>query len=325
MATIKRRGPKQWQVKIRRANYPSASKTFKAKKDADVWAREIELEMDRGTYISHAEAETTTLKQALERYLKEVTPAKKGASEETYRIKTWQSHPLASRSLARIRGSDMAAYRDERINCGMSPSTVRNELNIISHVFNVAKREWGLEGLHNPVEHVRKPKQDKGRDRRLEGDEEKRLVYGASTPLKEMIILAIETGMRMGELLGMTWQMIDLKRLVVRLEDTKNGERRDVPLSSRAVIVLKDLPRNISGMALPKASRSLISHRFRSLCNTLEIENLRFHDLRHEATSRFFERGFNTMEVGAITGHKTLHMLKRYTHLKAEDLAKRLG
>ena len=103
----------------------------------------------------------------------------------------------------------MAAYRDERIQAGKSPSTIRNEINIISHVFNIAKREWGLEGLRNPVENVRKPKQHKGRDRRLEDGEEKRLVDVADTPLKQMIILAIETGMRMGGLLCMTWDMVD--------------------------------------------------------------------------------------------------------------------
>ena len=332
MATITKRessksGKKnnQWQVKIRRAGYPSVSETFQTNKEAKIWAREIELEMDRGTFISRAEAEATTLKQALERYLAEITPSKKGSKAESNRINIWMKHSLARRPLTKIHGVDMAKYRDQRIQDEKSPSTVRNELSIISHVYNIAKTEWGMEGLINPIEHVRMPKQHKGRDRRLEGDEEKRLIESASTPLKEMIILAIETGMRMGEQLSMIWDMVDLKNRIVKLEDTKNGECRDIPLSSKAVKVLKGIPRNIDGRVIPKISSSHISHNFGALCKNLEIENLRFHDLRHEATSRFFEKGFNPMEVSAITGHKTLHMLKRYTHLKAEDLAKRLG
>ncbi len=325
MASILKRAPKQWQAKIRRAGYPSKTATFETKKEAEAWARDIERDMDKGVYINTSEAQSITLRKVLNRYLTEITPGKKGAKNETYRINAWLKHPLANRPLINIRGVDMAEYRDQRLKDGMSPSTIRNDINVISHVYNIARKEWGIEGITNPVEHVRMPKQDKGRNRRITLDEEKSLIDGAESPFKEIIILAIESGMRRGELMTMTWEMVDLGNRVVSLEDTKNGERRSVPLSTKAVITLEDLTEDKAGLVFVGLSIHTVTNLFKTLCTELKIKNLRFHDLRHEATSRFFEKGFNTMEVSSITGHKTLHMLKRYTHLKAEDLAKRLG
>ena len=324
MATFTQRANGQWQAKVRRQGHTPVSKAFKTKTAAKQWAKAIEVEMDKGAYVSRGESESTTLDKALDRYLKEVTPTKKGAKVETFRIKAWKRHPLAKKYLSNITGSDIAAYRDERLEQGKSATTIRNALYIISDLFNVARKEWGMGGLNNPVTSVRMPKVDKGRDRRLKKGEEKKLMK-ASEPLKQIIILALETGMRMGEILGMSWDKVNLKRCVVRLEDTKNNESRDVPLSSTAVETLrelKEMPRHINSKVFQVTS---VSHKFGELCREQEIEDLRFHDLRHEATSRLFERGLNPMEVSAITGHKTLAMLKRYTHLKAEDLAKRLG
>jgi len=138
--------------------------------------------------------------------------------------------------------------------------------------------------------------------------------------------------MRQGELLALEWRNIDLVRKVARVEESKNDHRRrdrtqgrDVPLSSGAITVLKSLPRNLSGMVSDIGTMAVV-HAFQRACKRTGIEGLRFHDLRHEATSRLFERGgWGVMEVAAITGHKTLAMLKRYTHLRAEDLAAKLG
>jgi integrase len=180
----------------------------------------------------------------------------------------------------------------------------------------------------NPIAAVRKPKiGNNRRDRRLQGDEEKRLLsacreYGE--PLPSIVTIALETGMRRGEIAGLLWQHVHLDRRVIHIPETKNGESRDVPLSSHAVSVLKALPRNINGQVFNMRADS-ITQAFSRACKRAGIEDLRFHDLRHEATSRFFEMGLNPMQVAAITGHKTLQMLHRYTHLRAEDLAKMLG
>lgn len=325
MATFTKRGDGQWQAKIRRKGYPSVSHTHNTKAKAERWARMIESEMDQGVFISRAEADSTTLKEALERYRKEITPTKKGAKQENNRILAWKKDSLAKRYLGSIRSSDLAAYRDDRLGNGLSPITVRNELSIISHLFNIARKEWGMESLANPIQNIRMPQLPPGRERRLRKGEEEQILKQADYPLKQIIILALETGMRLGEILGIRWENVDLNQGALTLIDTKTEWRRDVPLSTAAKNAIKELPRHISGMLFPGLSTSAVSHRFRHLRDDLEIEGLRFHDIRHEATSRLFERGLDTMEVASITGHKTLQMLKRYTHLRAEDLAKKLG
>jgi len=324
MASITKRGDKQWQAKIRRKGSPGISKTFETKARAERWARQVESEIDEGSFIPRGEAEDTTLAEALQRYQKEITPHKKGAIQESNRIDLWIKHPLSTKFLPNIRGSDMAAYRDSRVSDGKAPSTINNELNIISHLYNIAKKEWGMECLLNPIDNIRKVKPRPGRNRRLVGDEEERLLLHAKSPLKEIIIIAIETGMREGEILSLSWENIALEARTAWLPDTKPGESRLVPLSTRVKTLFQNSSNDVSGAIFPNLTGSAVSHQFLALTRELEIDDLKFHDLRHEAVSRFFELGLDTMEVSAISGHKTLTMLKRYTHLKAEDLAKKL-
>jgi len=133
-----------------------------------------------------------------------------------------------------------------------------------------------------------------------------------------------EAGNQQKKSVGLQWSDVDLKKRTAHLPTTKNGEARTVPLSSRSVTVLDALPRNLDGRVFGTTYEG-IHQAFVRACKRAGIDDLRFHDLRHEATSRFFEKGLNPMQVSAVTGHKTLQMLKRYTHLKAEDLAKMLG
>lgn len=324
MASIRKRGPYQFEARIRRKGWPTQSKTFESKADAEAWAREVESEMDRGVFRSRAEAERTTLAECLERYLQEVTPHKKGRKAETNRIKQWLRHPLAMRPMAAIRGVDIAGYRDERLAAGKSAFSVNNDLIILSHLFTVARKDWGMESLINPVSLVRRPKLPRGRDRRISPQEEALLLEQADPQMQAIIIVALETGMRESEIAGMRRENIDIAGRFVRLLDTKNGEMRDVPLSSRALEAIGGLPVRMDGRVFSYVANT-ISHKFKTIADAAGLEDVRFHDTRHEATSRLFERGFNLMEVSAITGHKTLGVLKRYTHLKAADLAKRIG
>lgn len=323
MASINKRGPYQWQVKIRRKGFPVQSKTFETEEDAKKWARLIESEMDRGIFVSQAEAERTTLKEALDRYRKEITPGKKGAQQEGSRINILSRSSLAPRYLAAIRSTDVAKYRDERLD-ERSPITVNNELILLSHLFTVARKEWGMEGLRNPVSDIRKPKQPAGRDRRLRPGEEEVLLKKAQPKFRPMIVIALETAMRLGEIVTLRWEHVDLARRTAHLPETKNGSSRTVPLSTRAIAEFRGVPRRLDGRVFSYAVNTA-SKIFADLVKELDIEDLRFHDLRHEATSRLFEKGLNPMEVASITGHKTLQMLKRYTHLRAEDLATKLG
>jgi integrase len=187
--------------------------------------------------------------------------------------------------------------------------------------------EWGFNLPGNPAANLRKPKQPKGRTRRLEGDEGQRLMMAclaSDNPyLAPLVTLAIETAMRRGELLGLDWDDLHLDQNYVHLALTKNGTSRDVPLSPKARQTIEALPRSISGRVIvhPEALKGL-SHR---ATRRAGITGLWFHDLRHEATTRFFEKGLGVMEVAAITGHKDLRMLQRYVQLRPEDLARKLA
>lgn len=306
----------QWQVRVRRRGFPTLVETFPTRREAEIWAAQQEADIGRGRFIDNREAERTTLQECLERYQREVSPLKKGYRKEVSVINRWLRSALAQRTVASIRGMDVAAYRDARLK-EVSAHTVANELILLSHLFNVARKEWGMEGLQNPVSLVRRPKRPRGRDRRVLPGEEERLLATASPVLRRAIILALETGMRQSEIAGLTAPDIDLRARVVRLVDTKNGESRRVPLSAKAVEALREGPIRLTANSL--------SHAFADLCKAVGIVGLRFHDLRREATSRFFERGLSAMEVAAITGHKTWVMLRLYTALNPEDLAKKLG
>lgn len=347
MASFRKRGELQWQARVARKGFLPQVKTFNTKPEAEAWAATIESTMAHGTFVSSAESERTTLADALERYQRERTMVKKGAAPERSRVKKLLAHPMAMRSMASIRSSDIAAYRDIRIK-EVSAQTVVHEVNLISNLFNVARKEWGMESLRNPAEVVRKPKLPNGRDRRLVGEEESWLLRSAgesSILLESIIVIALGTAMRLGELLQLKWSDIDLEKRVAVLTDTKNGEVRRVPLSGAVVRTLRAVPRNLNTNRVFwcwKASDSIQATWRRAITRARKnysqkcmessqdfddnfLKNFHFHDLRHEATSRLFELGFNPMEVATITGHKTLQMLKRYTHLRAEDLAKRMA
>lgn len=328
MAQIRKRGPSQYQARVRLQGHPEQTKTFRTKQDAVAWAHERERLVLQGFATAIRKADKFTLHESLERYSKEVTPLKKGAQQEMFRLRRWQKNPLSAQPLSQIRGSDLARYRDARQEQGVGGNTIRLELALISHLYEVARKDWGFEMLDNPVKAMRKPKLPKGRDRRLfDGEEQRLLAYCDTTGnvlLKAIIVLAIETAMRRGEIANLTWHDINLVSRLAYLRDTKNGESRVIPLSTRAMAAIQSIRREANG-SLVLIHRDNVSLAFAAACKACGIQGLRLHDLRHEATSRLFEKGLNTMEVATITGHKTLSMLQRYTHLKPSDLLWRLG
>ncbi len=343
------RGRRVWRAQIRRSGYPPQSGTFDTKAAAETWARQIESAMDRGEWADRAEGDCTTLHAALARYENEIIPDKAISSQRTARnrLRRLQRHPFAMNALTHLSGADLAEYiktrRDEKI--GASANDIRLDLALISHVYTVAQQDWGMPYLSNPVKAVRKPRPPRGRERRLKNGEEARVIdaaraYGGEIGL--IITWAIETAMRRSEIMAMRWSHIDRVSRVLLVPESKNGEARKVPFSTRALAVLDELVRHIDGRVwsgdvdyVTRAfTRVAASARmaYEQECKQARqkpdealLRDLRFHDLRHEATSRLFERGLNPMEVSAITGHKTLQMLKRYTHLRAEDLVGRLG
>ena len=335
MATFRKRpgpgGRAAWQAQIIRRGHDRQYKTFNTKAAAEAWAATIESEIARGVFVSRAEAEATSLAEALDRYAREVVPRKRSGTRELSTVAAWRSSSLASRSMAGVRGKDMADAVRDMEGRGLSPNTIRLHLALLSHLFNVARTAWGMESLSNPVDLVKgqRPKLPPGRTRRLVGDEEKRLLEAAkvydATPRAEgsigpIITWAIETAMRRGEIAAMRWEHLDRRARVLLIPETKNGTPREVPLSTGALAVLDGLPRRLDGRVWGMRPDS-ISQAFGRVCQAAGIEGLTFHDLRHEATSRLFEKGsMGDMQVAAITGHKTHQMLKRYTHLRARDL-----
>lgn len=329
MAKIRRRGEAQYQACIAHKGYPPQYKTFITRRDAERWARGVEVDMERGIFRLCGEADTATLNEALGRYAQEVTPGKRSAGREVNRIKAWQRHPLASRFLASIRGMDLAAYRDERLAQGKGANTVRLEIALISHVYTIARKEWGMESLANPVESVRKPKAPPGRNRRLENGEEQRLLEAAERSGKApwfpaIIRLAIASGMRAGELLSLEWEQVKLAQRYIQLTMTKNGDDRAVPLSQAAKAILTKLPRDIGGRIFPVfGGTDTLDHEFANVREDAGITNLRFHDLRHEAATRFAGI-YSAQELARVMGWRTMQMALRYYHPRIEDLANKL-
>ena len=318
MASITRRGDYQYQVIVRRKGYPTRTRTFETRKDAERWAREIESQIDSGVFKDRREVEATTLGEALERYRLTETHKKRGLVAETCRIRQLQSLPLAQRSLDSLQAKDFAAYRDLRLR-KVAPNTVRLDLALLSHLFTVAIDEWCLP-LEHPLRKVKKPAPGPERDRRLAGDEEARLMAAVLRPgsrsagpwLRACITLAIETGMRAGELLSLQWSRVDFSQSVVRLDKTKNGTARSVPLSEKAQACLQQLPRSIGGRVIPNFhDTSGLGRAFRLLCSAAKVEGLHFHDLRHEAASRLAPH-MPVQTLAKIMGWRTLQMAMRY-------------
>src|SRR5437763_6675195 len=244
MATIEKRG-QFWRVKNRRTGLPAQTRTFDRETDAQQWARSVESDIDKGIVVDRRPAARTSLAEILERYRREVTPTKRGAVDENLRLKAMAQRPFARIRMSTLTSSHLATYRDERLKA-VSGATVNREFTVLSHAIDTARREWDVYLPTNPCTLVRRPPQGRPRDRRLQGDEEQRLLAacrGARNKwLAHCVALAIETGMRRGELLGLSGDNVDLERRTAFLPVTKNGESRGVPLSTRAVAVLPRLP-----------------------------------------------------------------------------------
>lgn len=327
MATIRKlRG--KWQAMVRRKGMPQRARSFEKRADAERWARDLEGQIDRtGGLIDTRAAEDTTLRDLFTRYLIEITPLKRSAKSEALRIKALMRQSIASYSIANLSSAVVAEYRDQRLK-SVAPGTVVRELQTISHAIDIGRKEWGIRLAENPVKLVRRPSLPRGRDRRLQGDEEARLYRACDSPrspyMNPLIVLALETAMRRGELLGLCWGDIDWEKRIAHLDLTKNGDSRDVPLSPRAYETLWHLHGCRTGESVFNVTGHAVQQAWDHLRGRAGCPDLRFHDLRHEAVSRLFEKGLDLMAVSTISGHKELSMLKRYTHLRAEDLVARL-
>lgn len=330
MATFEKRGDLQWRVKIRRRGFPSQTKTFNSKAEGEAWARSMESDMDRGIFRASKEAERTTLKEALDRYLEEVSVHKRGHSREKKRIEKWNNHTLASRFLASISSKDISQYHKERRDAGYSERTIWLEVAILSHLFNYARAKWGMEALENPVAPTRIKGTDpdkrktghySGRNRTLSREEQENLFRHLSQEMQWIVTIAVETGMRRGEIMSLTRENVDLSKRFVKLDKTKNGDSRSIFLSEKARNAFKEIITQpvlkLDGSIWNRKADN-VTTAFAKAARSAGLKDIRFHDLRHTAATRLAPF-MQVHELAKYLGHRTVNMVMRYYNPTGEE------
>jgi integrase len=321
MASIQKQGAK-WRVQVY-ADGKRDSKVLPTRQEAAQWALMREAE------LTGKKLPDRTLNDAMVEYGKKVSPTHRGEDWELVRLKAMGKMKLAGRKLAGLTASDFATWRDDRLKTH-KPGTVAREMNLLRSVLEHARRDWGWLRV-NPMEDVRWPTTPKGRARRITADEEAaiRTAFGQAGELKAetlthrvglAFLLALETAMRAGEMLGLQWEDVRLSERFVVLPKTKNGDRREVPLSTRAVEILRAIPGDTGSVfALPDDSRDALWRKNRPK----ELKSLHFHDTRSEAIWRLSKK-LDVLQLARVIGHRDLKSLMIYYRESAADMAKRL-
>lgn len=360
MASFEKRGDYQWRAKVRRHGQPLLTKTFETRKDAEDWAREVERKMKRGEIDElNPQTQQTTVNMTLTSYKEVVFPtlARGGKSKTATLARIEQK--FGPMYISALRPPVINSWAAELAqSAGLSGQTVVHHLNTLSGLIRHAQTHLGVHlPAGNPLRLVTRPARAKSRDRVLREGEQDLLIRAANDPgtypnsqagpyLEPIIRLALATSMRLGELVALRTDWIDQKNSIVKLpaDATKNGEARNVALFSAALATLNAIPKHPSGRvfgnwtgtgSFNKPWQRLMqrAHRLYAddcLAQGIEpdpamLKDLRFHDLRHVATTELFSRGLSAFEVASMTGHKTMQMLKRYTHVDAAKLALKLG
>jgi integrase len=321
MANIEQRGT-TFRARVRRHGAPAMTRTFDTLADAELWSAETEAAVKAGRLDEHRQ-QRTTLDELLAAYEMKRTWRKKGSMQESSRIARLRQDPLASYSLENLSRATIRSYRDRRLAAGISGSTANRELALISVVLKWAAAERDAPVDPRMVDGL-KLAENPARERRLQPGEMERLQAAAPIWLQSYLTLAVETCMRRGELAMLKWADIDLQRRVAVLQTTKNGQPRRVPLSGVALRTLEAMPRNISGFVFQQ-NLSAVSTAFIAACKKAGIVALRLHDLRAEGVSRLSERGLDLGSIKAISGHKSMIVLRYLRAGDAETLAQRLA
>ena len=334
MATIERRFSKgsgnTYRAKIRLKGYPIQSASFERLTDARKWVQQTESAIREGRHFKTTESKRHTLAELIDRYIREVLPTKKSAKDQAQQLGWWKA-AIGSYVLADVSPSLLAECRDKlgheitERSKPRSPASVVRYLAALSHVFTIAIKEWAwMED--NPMRKVTKPKESRGRVRFLSDEERSQLLKACNESknpyLYTVVVLALSTGMRQAEIMGLTWDDVDLNRGRAILHETKNNERRAVAITGRALELLKELNRVRqidSNFLFPSKGnrRKPINLRapWEAALKRADIEDFRFHDLRHSAASYLAMNGASLAEIAEVLGHKTLEMVKRYAHL----------
>jgi len=323
MASIRKSG-KKWRAEVH-INQVRKSKSFNSKIEAMAWAVESEqfLSKNGGLVLGK------TLGDAYRRYIDEVAPSKKGQRAEIVRLNKLARQSIAEIQLQDLSAEDLSGWVAESLT-RIQSSSVNRELNIINSVLEVARKQWRWLGV-NPLKDLDRPKDPPPRDRRISDSEVERvldsLLFDESEPVETQrgfiavaFLLALETAMRQGELWGLDWDDVFLDDCFVRLHDTKNGSKRDVPLSKRAVELFRLI--DGGGRVFPYNQESC-GQIFRSALKLAEITDLTFHDTRHEALTRL-ARKIDMLDLARMVGHRDPRSLMIYYNATASEIASRL-
>lgn len=320
MATIRQLPSGKWNSQVRRKGSKPITKTFRTKAAAEAWTRETESELDRGTRVDLTAAARLTVAELLARYEREITPRKRSAVKERSRLRLLTGE-LGAHSLAALSTEHVVAFADKRLRSVVS-DTVRKELGTLGHAIEIARRLWGIHLQANPVTSGRHVLNDTrtlragvSRDRRLRRGEFKRLLKASPRPHRALWVWLIESAMRRGELSAMRPE--HRRGDVLLIPHTKTDRPRTIPVTRHMSRSWKSIP---IGMTADAITRALAR-----ACEHAGIDGLRLHDLRHEATSRLFEKGLVVQEVASITGHTDWKSLQRYTHPDPQRLADKLA
>jgi integrase len=359
MASIRKRtnkdGSVSYRVDVRLKGFPPQRATFKRLADAKKWAGQTEAAIQENRYFKAAEARKHTFGELADRYIKETLPKKSASAQENQKpqIKWWKTQ-IGHYTLADITAAQIAACRDKLLTEPnkkgqlIRPATVNRYIAVLSHAFNGAVNEWGwLED--SPMRKVSRPSEPRGRIRFLSDDETDsngETIDGERTRLLKacqasdnsylypVVVLALSTGMRRGEIMGLTWDDVDLHQGRITLYETKNGEIRVVPLVGKSLELLKAKAKARAEEKIRRIDTNLLFPSkvkqdkpmdlrapWKTALKAAGIEDFRFHDLRHSAASYLAMNGASLAEIAEVLGHKTLQMVKRYSHLSEAHTA----
>jgi integrase len=337
MASITQRSG-SYRVRIFRKNDKPISKSFSSELEASQWLKKTQAQLELGLYQEEVKNQVSLkvgFSEAVEKYIPAHSVHKGNHKTEAGILRIlacrWEGQNLSA-----ISKQDIVLLKDDLLAKGRAASTVNHYLNALSQLYQIAINEWGLKVV-NPITGIRRMSEPQGRMKRLSIEAETTLLAHCHELnldyLADIIVVAIETGMRCGEILSMRWEDVDFISRRVLLRDTKNGDSRQVPLSSRVKIILEQLSsRDTDDLVFPYCRWVIRRHYTRVVKQSAKahkgVQNpftdLRFHDLRHEALSRLSDKGLNVMEIAHISGHRTLAMLRRYTHPCHETLLGKL-
>jgi integrase len=329
MATVRKRN-KRWQVQVRRGGGFQSTRSFASKDAAERWARETENRADRwGIEYDPGALRQVGFTDLLQRYAEEIVPTKKGARRDGQLVRLFQSYSGFRCQLSELTPQVFTRYRDHRL-ARVQPATVRRELAVLQSILNVARREWGVAMQSNPIAQIRKPPAGKPRIRRL-SDLERSALEAAlegteNLATRAAIRFALATGLRRGELLRIQRMHLDLRGKTLEIPETKTGYSRLIPLSTVAVAAVHTIASNRKPDELVFGlSENALNLAWGRLRRRAGLVDFRFHDLRHDAISRFFELGLTMPEVSSISGHRDPRMLFRYAHADIQKLAAKLA